>query len=79
MDTTNEAAHEKVDDTKTVHKPAEANRSDSSMTVSSPQVEATETEVTGEDSNLSRTKATQTDSPCTSQAVQTTNLSQEKV
>ena len=79
MDTSSEAAHKKVDDTKTVHKPAEADRSDSPITVSSPQVGVTETEVTGEDSNLSRTKATQTDSPCTSQAVQTTELSQEKV
>ena len=79
MDTTSEAAHKKVDDTKTVHKPAEADRSDSPITVSSPQVGVTVTEVTEEDSNLSRTKATQTDSQCTSQAVQTTELSQEKV
>ena len=79
MDTTNEAAHKKVDDTKAVHKPEEADRSDSPITVSSSQAEATETKVTGEDSNLSRTKATQTNSPCTSQAVQTTDLSQERV
>ena len=74
MDTSGEPAHKKVDQTKTVHKPAEADRSDSPITVSPPQAEATE-----EDSNLSRTKATQTDSRCTSQAVQTTELSQERV
>ena len=75
MDTTTEPTHKKVEQTKTLHKHAEADRSDSPITVSSP-----EAEVTGEeDSNLSRTKATQTDSQCSSQAVQTADLSQEKV
>ena len=74
MDTTSEPTHKKVHQTKTLHKHAEADRSDSPITVSPPQAEVTE-----EDSNLSRTKATQTDSQCTSQAVQTTDLSQGRV
>ena len=60
--------------------PAEADRPESPITVSSPAaVEATETGEEEKDSNLSRSVATQTDSSYTSQAVQTTDLSQERV
>ena len=72
--------HKQVNTTKTVQKLAEADQPDSPITVSSPEAEETEEiRETGEDSNLSRSKATQTDSDCTSQAVQTGNLSQERV
>ena len=80
MDTTSATAHKEVNDNETVHKPAGADRPESPITVSSPQaVEATETGEEEEDSNLSRSVATQTNSSYTSQAVQTTDLSQERV
>ena len=67
----------KVNPTDTVQKLAEADQPDSPITVSSP-AETEEIGEIGEDSNLSRSKATQTDSDCTSQAVQTGDLSQER-
>ena len=80
MDTTSAAAHKKVNN-KSDQTPAEADRPESPITVSSPTtVEAAKTgEEEEKDSNLSRSVATQTNSSCTSQAIQTTDLSQERV
>ena len=80
MDTTNAPAHKKATDNETVHEQAQADRPGSPITVGSQQPkEADKIEEAIEDSNLSRSVATQTGSSYTSQAVQTTDLSQERV
>ena len=59
---------------------AEAEHPDSPVTVSSPMIEETgEGTATEEDSNLRRSKSTQAESNCLSQAIQTGDLSQERV
>ena len=80
MDTTSAAAHKKVNN-KSDQVTAEADRQESPITVSSPTtVEAAKSgEEEEKDSNLSRSVATQTNSSCTSQAIQMTDLSQERV
>ena len=80
MNTTSAAAHKKVS-SKSNQLTAEADRQESPITVSSPPaVEAAESREEEErDSNLSRSVATQTNSSCTSQAIQTTDLNQERV
>ena len=80
MDTTSAPAHKKATDNEIVQKQAQADRPESPITVSSQQPrEADKIEEAIEDSNLSRSVATQTGSSYTSQAVQTTDLSQERV
>ena len=70
--TTSAIGHKKVNPMNTVQELAEADQPDSPITVSSPTVEETEEgRETEGDSNLSRSKATQTDT--------NSNFSQERV